>query len=253
MLSIGKRLRLSRLTEKDGRTLVVAMDHSIVGITEGIENVLDVVEKVIEGGADAVLVNLGVARKIIEKFGGNIAIVLTIPFDPKYVELATKMGVDAVKTTYFGSVPLSEEKYNKFSAIGQACEEWEIPWMAEVVPVDSQGKTIFEIETIKKAARIGSELGGDIVKTAYAGTPKDYRKVVETSLAPIVVMGGPKMENIKDVLQMTKDSIDAGAIGGAIGRNIWQHKDPTKMTRVIASIIHENATVEEALEILSKS
>jgi fructose-bisphosphate aldolase/2-amino-3,7-dideoxy-D-threo-hept-6-ulosonate synthase len=253
MPSIGKRLRLSRLTRKDGKTLIVAIDHGIVGITEGIENVLGIVEKVIEGGADAVLVNFGVARKIIEKFGGSVAIVLTIPFDPKYVELAVKMGVDAVKTTYFGPVPLSEDKYNKFSAVGQACEEWEIPWVAEVVPVDDQNKTIFEIEMIKKAARIGSELGGDIIKTAYTGTPSDYRKVIEASLAPIVIMGGPKMENVKDVLQITKDSIDAGAIGGAIGRNIWQHKDPVKMTRAIVSVIHENATTEEALEILNKT
>ncbi|MCI4439269.1 hypothetical protein JHC27_05445 [archaeon] len=253
MPSIGKRLRLSRLTRKDGKTLIVAIDHGIVGITEGIENVLGIVEKVIEGGADAVLVNFGVARKIIEKFGGSVAIVLTIPFDPKYVELAVKMGVDAVKTTYFGPVPLSEDKYNKFSAVGQACEEWEIPWVAEVVPVDDQNKTIFEIEMIKKAARIGSELGGDIIKTAYTGTPSDYRKVIEASLAPIVIMGGPKMENVKDVLQITKDSIDAGAIGGAIGRNIWQHKDPVKMTRAIVSVIHENATTEEALEILNRT
>jgi len=253
MPSIGKRLRLSRLTRKDGRTLIVAIDHGIVGITEGIENVLDIVEKVTEGGADAVLVNFGVARKIIEKFGGSIAIVLTIPFDPKYVELAVKMGVDAVKTTYFGPVPLSEDKYNKFSAVGQACEEWGIPWVAEVVSVDDQNKTIFEIEMIKKAVRIGSELGGDIIKTAYTGTPSDYRKVIEASLAPIVIMGGPKMENVKDVLQITKDSIDAGAIGGAIGRNIWQHKDPVKMTRAIVSVIHENATTEEALEILNKT
>jgi fructose-bisphosphate aldolase/2-amino-3,7-dideoxy-D-threo-hept-6-ulosonate synthase len=253
MPSIGKRLRLSRLTRKDGKTLIVAIDHGIVGITEGIENVLGIVEKVIEGGADAVLVNFGVARKIIEKFGGSVAIVLTIPFDPKYVELAVKMGVDAVKTTYFGPVPLSEDKYNKFSAVGQACEEWEIPWVAEVVPVDDQNKTIFEIEMIKKAARIGSEVGGDIIKTAYTGTPSDYRKVIEASLAPIVVMGGPKMENVKDVLQITKDSIDAGAIGGAIGRNIWQHKDPVKMTRAIVSVIHENATTEEALEILNRT
>ncbi|NHV06691.1 MAG: hypothetical protein HA495_05055 [Thaumarchaeota archaeon] len=253
MPSIGKRLRLSRLTRKDGKTLIVAIDHGIVGITEGIENVLGVVEKVIEGSADAVLVNFGVARKIIEKFGGSVAIVLTIPFDPKYVELAVKMGVDAVKTTYFGPVPLSEDKYNKFSAVGQACEEWEIPWVAEVVPVDDQNKTIFEIEMIKKAARIGSELGGDIIKTAYTGTPSDYRKVIEASLAPIVIMGGPKMENVKDVLQITKDSIDAGAIGGAIGRNIWQHKDSVKMTRAIVSVIHENATTEEALEILNRT
>lgn len=250
MERIGKILRLSHFVREDGRTLIVAMDHGIVGITEGIEDILEIVKKVVEGGTDAVLVNIGAAEKVAKHFGGKISIVLTIPFDPEYVEFAVKLGVDAVKTTYFGQVPLSEEKYNQFCAIGRACEEWGIPWMAEVVPVNSQGKTIYDVETIKKAARIGSELGGDIVKTAYAGTPIEYKEVVKACLSPIVIMGGPKIENTADLLRVIKSSIEAGAIGGAIGRNIWQHKDPMKMTKAIASIIHENATIEEALKVI---
>ncbi|MHA1834868.1 MAG: class I fructose-bisphosphate aldolase [Candidatus Baldrarchaeia archaeon] len=250
MESVGKFLRLSRLLRSDGRALVVAMDHGMMGTTKGIEDIVDVVEKVVEGGADGLLVNINAAKKIIKHFGKRISIVLTIPFDPKYVELAAKLGVDAVKTTYFGPVPLSEEKYNQFSSIGSACEEWSVPWMAEVVPVDSEGKTIYDVEVVKKAARIGSELGGDIVKTAYAGTVEEYKQVVKASLAPIVVMGGPKMESVADLLNMVKNSVEAGAIGGAIGRNVWQYKDPAKMTEALSKIIHENITVEEALKIL---
>jgi fructose-bisphosphate aldolase/2-amino-3,7-dideoxy-D-threo-hept-6-ulosonate synthase len=248
--SVGKILRLAHILRDDGRTLVVAMDHGMMGITEGIEEALNVVEKVIEGEADAILVNLGVARKVAETVKGKIAVVLTIPYDPKYVELAAKLGVDAVKTTYFGPIPLSEEKYNQFSAIGRACEEWGMPYIAEVVPVDEKGKTIYDVETVKKAARIGAELGGDMVKTAYTGTVEEYRSIVKACPVPIVVMGGPKMENDKDVLQMVKNSVDAGAAGGAIGRNIWQHKDPAKMAKAISKIIHDNITVEEALKIL---
>ena len=250
MRKVGKVLRLGRILKDDGKTLIVAMDHGMGGITEGIEDIVNVVRKMVEGGADAVMVNLGAVKRIAENFSGKISIVLTIPFDPKYVELAAKLGVDAVKTTYFGPVPLTEEKYLQFSAIGRACEELGIPWMAEVVPVDAQGKTIYDVKVIKKAARIGSELGGDLVKTAYAGTVEEYKDVVKSCLAPIVIMGGPKMENDKDVLQMVKNSIDAGAIGGAIGRNIWQHKNPAKMAKAISKIIHENITVEEAIKIL---
>ena len=69
MESVGKFLRLSRLLRSDGRTLVVAMDHGMIGITKGIEDIVDVVEKVVEGGADGLLVNIGAAKKIIEHFG----------------------------------------------------------------------------------------------------------------------------------------------------------------------------------------
>ena len=250
MQNIGKFLRLGHVVKSDGRTLIVALDHGMMGITQGIEDIQEVIAKVIAGGADAILVNLGVARKVAETVKGKIAVVLTIPYDPKYVELAAKLGVDAVKTTYFGPIPLSEEKYNQFSAIGRACEEWGMPYIAEVVPVDEKGKTIYDVETVKKAARIGAELGGDMVKTAYTGTVEEYRSIVKACPVPIVVMGGPKMENDKDVLQMVKNSVDAGAVGGAIGRNIWQHRDPAKMAKAISKIIHDNITVEEALKIL---
>lgn len=88
------------------------------------------------------------------------------------------------------------------------------------------------------------------MKTVYVGPVNEYRNVIETCPVPIVVMGGPKVSNEKEFLQMIKNSIEAGAIGGAIGRNIWQYKDPEKMTRAISKIIHEDITVEEALKIL---
>ncbi|MEM3872079.1 MAG: fructose-bisphosphate aldolase, partial [Nitrososphaeria archaeon] len=59
MEKIGKFLRLNRILRKDGRTLVVAMDHGLGGTTEGIEDIVDVVRKVFEGGADAIMVNFG--------------------------------------------------------------------------------------------------------------------------------------------------------------------------------------------------
>ena len=45
-------------------------------------------------------------------------------------------------------------------------------------------------------------------------------------------------------------AIAAGAKGVAIGRNVFQCGDPTAMTRSIVAIVHENASVEDALSIL---
>lgn len=246
----GKILRMGNITRKDGRTLVIAIDHGMGGMTQGIEDIESVVKKVIDGGADAILANLGFANRIAGTIRGKIGLVLSIPYDPLYVKLATKIGADMIKTTYFGPVPLSEERMKQVSEITLAAEEWGIPTMVELVPVDNQGKTIYNVNAIKQAARIGSELGGDLIKTAYAGSPQEYKEVTRTCLTPIVVMGGAKMNSASDLLKMVKDSVDAGAIGGAIGRNIWQYKDPTKITRAAISIIHEKASLEEALKIL---
>ncbi|MGQ9781023.1 MAG: class I fructose-bisphosphate aldolase [Nitrososphaeria archaeon] len=246
MSETGKVLRMGGILKNDGRTLVIAIDHGMGGMTQGIEDMEDVVKKVIQGGADAVLLNLGIAKKLAKTISGKVGLVLSIPYDSHYVELAAKLGADAIKTTYFGPVPITEERMKQISAITLAAEEWGMPTMIEVVPLDSQGKTIYDVAIIRQAARIGAELGGDMIKTAYAGTSEQYKQVVKSCPAPIVVMGGPKMESALDLLKMVKDSIDSGAIGGAIGRNIWQYKDPVKITRAASSIIHQNTTLEEA-------
>lgn len=245
----GKAMRLSRFM-KDGRTLVVATDHGLFGMGDGLEKIVEIIEKVVKGGADAVMVNLGVAKRIVSKIGGEASLILSIPFDPKYVELAAKIGADGVKTTYFGEVPVPEEKINQFAKIAEECEVWQMPYIAEVVPVDEERKTVYKFEHVMKAARFGSEVGGDIVKTAYVGPVESYRKIVEACLSPIVVMGGEKMEKPTDILRVVKDAVEAGAAGGAIGRNIWQFENPGKMAEALSRIIHEEISLEKAERIV---
>ncbi len=49
---------------------------------------------------------------------------------------------------------------------------------------------------------------------------------------------------------MTFDAITAGAKGVTFGRNIWQADDPGAIVNALKLIIHENGTVEEALEFI---
>jgi len=247
--SLGKMYRLKSIFRDDGRALIVAMDHGMVGNVQ-LRFISDVAEKVIKGGADALLVTPGAARYLMNKIRKRISLIFSIPYDPTYVELAVKLGADAVKTTYFGEVPLDWDMMDKVWAVARACEEWNMPYMVEIVPSEG-GKVIYDLEKIKQAARIGGELGGDIVKTAYIGPSRAYKEVVESSLVPITIMGGPKMDTVEEVLQMIKGAIDAGATGGTIGRNIWQNERPEKIVKAITGIIHENKDVEEALKIIS--
>ncbi|MDD1720586.1 MAG: fructose-bisphosphate aldolase, partial [Euryarchaeota archaeon] len=64
---------------------------------------------------------------------------------------------------------------------------------------------------------------------------------------PVIIAGGPKVETDTELLQMIADAIASGARGVAIGRNVFQHGNPTGIVRAITRIVHENASVEEAL------
>ncbi len=65
---------------------------------------------------------------------------------------------------------------------------------------------------------------------------------------PVVIAGGPRTDTEAEFLEMVADAIGAGARGVAIGRNVFQHQDPTLITRRLSSIVHREMTAEEALE-----
>jgi fructose-bisphosphate aldolase/2-amino-3,7-dideoxy-D-threo-hept-6-ulosonate synthase len=115
-------------------------------------------------------------------------------------------------------------------------------------PRGKKVKSEHDVEAVKLAARVGAELGADIVKTNYTGEVDSFREVVRGCLAPVVVAGGPRMENSEQVLQMVWEAIQAGAAGASIGRNVFQAQDPTKMVRAIARIVHEGYTASEAMK-----
>jgi class I fructose-bisphosphate aldolase len=47
---------------------------------------------------------------------------------------------------------------------------------------------------------------------------------------------------------MVRVSIDAGGAGLSVGRNVFQHRDPTRLVQVLNRVVHEGMTVDEAVE-----
>ena len=93
-------------------------------------------------------------------------------------------------------------------------------------------------------------MGADIVKVPYTGSPETFRQVVEGCFVPVVIAGGEKMDTDEDILQMVKGCMDVGGGGVSIGRNVFQHRSPTKIVKAISQIVHEGVSVQEALKML---
>ena len=104
-------------------------------------------------------------------------------------------------------------------------------------------------ETLAYAARVGLELGADAIKLKYNGDKNGFRWVVKSAgRAKVMVAGGPRIEDNKKLLKEVHDFMEAGASGLAVGRNVWQAKEPLKMTQALKAIIFDGATVEGALK-----
>ena len=267
MSDIGKELRLSRIFSKGRRALIVAMDHaSTFGPMAGLEKPDETIRKVIEGGADAIMTTFGVIRQFYGLMQGRAAIILRIDGGPSSygleefltkgewnllysVEEAVKLGVDGVVAMAFLGVPGEAAILKTLANVAEKCQDWGMPLLAETLPIFSEKiKNPYDAEHVSVAARIGQEYGADFIKTNYTGSPESFRKVTECCAIPVLIAGGPIMESPRDVLEAVKGTIDGGGRGVVFGRNIWQYKDPTAMTRAIARIIHKGATVEEAIK-----
>lgn len=248
-MNAGKEIRWKHIFRDDGKAVIVAMDHSMRGVTPGLEDYVGTVKKVAEGGADAILIGYGNLIAHAKDLPKNLGWIVSIPYPPRaeFVKEAAKAGADALKYTHFGG--LRDPNLQMLQPIAAACEEHGIVFMPEVVPQDEKRNTLYD--QVGDAARLGQEAGGDFIKTAYTGSVESFKKVVETCPIPIVILGGAKMASDRDVLEVVKGAIDAGGSGTCMGRNVFQHKDPKAITAAMVKIVHEGASVDEAYKLLS--
>jgi len=259
---IGKAIRLERIINRmTKRTIIVPMDHGMsVGPIKGIENLKEMVDKVAEGGANAVLGHLGLPIYGHRKSGRDIGLIIHLSASTSLgpspnskilvstVEDAIKIGADAVSVHINIGDENEAEMLRTLGDVSRDCREWGMPLLAMMYPRGKKIDNEHDVKYVKIVARVAAELGVDMVKTNYTGSIESFREVTGGCGAPVIMAGGPKKGTLKDLLQDIKDSLEAGGAGVAIGRNIFQAKDPTKVVKAIYRIVHENWEVSEALK-----
>ncbi len=263
---IGKRIRLERIIDRKTRkTVIVPMDHGLsMGPIAGLEEMTSIINKVADGGANAVVLHKGIVRAGHRGHGRDVGLIIhlsggtSLGPDPNWkvqvasVEEAIRLGADAVSVHVNVGAPNEPEQLEMLGAVAESCSDWGMPLFAMMYARGPKVSNQHDPALVAQAARVGAELGADIIKTVYTGSVETFRKVIRGCPVPVVIAGGPKMNTDREVLQMTYEAMEAGAIGVSIGRNIFQHENPTAMTRAIARIVHEGATVEEALRELER-
>ncbi|HZX36142.1 MAG TPA: 3-hydroxy-5-phosphonooxypentane-2,4-dione thiolase, partial [Thermodesulfobacteriota bacterium] len=73
-------------------------------------------------------------------------------------------------------------------------------------------------------------------------------KVVRSCPVPIVVAGGKKIPE-KDALELSYNAVQSGAVGVDMGRNIFQAENPVAMIQAVREVVHNKATVKQALDL----
>ncbi len=184
------------------------------------------------------------------------------PYSPQLYSTddALGLGATAVGYTVYSGSKYEDDMQKEFSQIIREAHGKGIPVIGWMYP---RGRSIFDrrsaSKTLKMAleeqektnlaidetqsivaygARVGLELGADIVKVKYTGSPESFRWVVQSAFPTKVVMsGGPMTRTDGEFLSRVKDVLKAGAVGVAVGRNVWQRKDPFTVSEKIHQII----------------
>jgi class I fructose-bisphosphate aldolase len=264
-MHLGKSIRTERIFNRNtGRTIIVPLDHGVtVGPIHGITDLKSIVNDVAEGGANAVLMHKGLVRCGHREHGRDVGLIIHLsastchsPFPNTKtlvgtVEDGIKLGADAVSVHVNLGDENEREMLRDLGQVSSVANSWGMPVLAMVYARGPKVTDSFDPEVVAHCARAGEELGADVIKVNYTGSIETFQKVVDACCVPVVIAGGPKLDNREDLIRMASEAVQAGAAGLSIGRNIFQDHQPRHLVQALHQVVHEEASVQETMDFLT--
>lgn len=271
--NIGITNRMSRIFSKDGKSMVLAIDHRQRGIQEGIDNFANLVSLIerLAPYLDAIMTTKEPLAQLI--VNGNLrgkGLVLslnrtglagtTFEMDDRCVctvETALRWGLDGVKLLikFNKNNQFTNEQLTLLADVVEECEKWSMPLMVEPLYMNLEyGKLVMDrsYEAIKWVSIITNDFRVPILKIPYVKSNSReegielFKRIVDSVNAKVLLLGGPKRDNPLEVLRDFEDGIKAGASGFVVGRNVFLSDKPEVMALAMKLILHENYSSEEA-------
>ncbi len=256
----GMRNRIARMFPAASQnTVMLAVDHGyFMGPTHGLEDPRATIAPLLPH-ADAIALTRGVLRAcvppesptpIVLRVSGG-ATVLREDLSDETITVAmrdaARLNVSAVALSVFVGAPGEHRSLANLAKLVDEGQDAGIPVMA----ITAVGKELEKRDAryLSLACRVSAEIGAHLVKTYYCD---GFEKVVEGCPVPLVVAGGPKLDSDRAALELAHAAIEAGAHGLDMGRNIWQSDHPVAMLKALRAIVHERASVAEALDLVTE-
>jgi putative autoinducer-2 (AI-2) aldolase len=253
-LDWGMKKHLTNIfNPKSGNTVMFAFDHGyFMGSVSGLER-LDILIPQLIDHVDVLMATRGALRTCVKpNFRKGIALRVSagssmLNDDLSHelvsvdIEDAIRMNADCLAVQTFIGADGQLSSIDNLSKVINAGERYSIPTLGVIAVGKNMERTS---QYFKLATRIVAELGAHIIKTYYCD---DFEEIVAACPVPIVVAGGKKLAE-KEALTMAYRSIQGGARGLDMGRNIFQSYHPAQMADAIGKIVHNKYTDAEAWE-----
>ena len=256
--------RMHNIFGEDGKTFIMAFDHGVVmDIVEKAPDPRRIIENVREGGADVLLTTGGVAGAFADEIGSMGLIVrldggttVRNPTGKVYEQVfplapiseCNRLGADGVIAMLFSHVEDETKSIQQCATFAAQCNQNGLAFCIESVPGGFVLPQYQTLENIAFSARIACEMGADFVKVPFTGEAAGFKEhVVDRSYKPVVVLGGGGKKTDEEILMDVRAAMDAGCKGIAYGRLLWAHSNVVGICRAINKIIHDDATVAQAM------
>lgn len=247
------KIRLDKIMKK-GKALFLAYDQGLEhGPTDFNDKNVDpryIIDIAKKGEYNAIIFQKGIAEKynkeikrskipLIIKLNGKTSLVSGEPISTQLctVNEAIALGAVAVGYTIYIGSEHESEMLTEFEKIEREAHSKGLPVILWAYPRGKGTENKTKEELMAYAARFGLEIGADIVKISYHGTKKDLDWAVKSAGKTKVVIAGGAKESAEQLLNQVKELMDAGCVGVAIGRNVWQSENPMKITKELKKII----------------
>lgn len=248
----AREMRLRRLYRHSARLFVVPLDHAVSDGPFLADGDLDgLVGRLAEHAVDAVVLHKGCLRRVRpERFRGTGLIVhlsagtARAPDpDAKYlvasVAEALRLGADAVSVHVNVGSREEGRQIADLATVAGACDRWNLPLLAMMYPRGAGTRDAADPALVAHAVAVAADLGADLVKTVYPGTPAAMARVARAAAVPVLVAGGPAGGAGDDpLLGRVRDALDGGAAGIAVGRQVFHAPDLAATAGELADLVH---------------
>ncbi|MBC7358818.1 MAG: fructose-bisphosphate aldolase [Desulfacinum sp.] len=256
----GKRLRLRRFFSRgDGRLVLFPLDHGVsCGPVAGLEELHRVLSYGVRAGADGVVLHKGMMT-CLEKVSGPLPGIFmhlsaSTQLGPAFhgkvlvgsVEEALGRGADGVSVHVNLGDDAEPQMLRDLGTVGEACFRWGVPLLVMIYVRGAHAPKPVTDEAVAHAARVAGELGADLIKIPAPRDPEAMERIARCVPVPVVMAGGAKEADEAAFLERIQTGLRAGLAGVAVGRNVFQHRDPEAFLKAIVGLVHEGLSAQEA-------
>lgn len=241
----------------NGRGLLLAYDHGFeYGPTSFDERSVDptwIMELANSGDFTGFICQKGIAARFYKQTEHTVPLILKLNGKTNFrpheealslqnctIDEAIKYGASGVGYMIHVGSTHEQQMIKEFSQIEAEAHEKGLFVLSWMYVAGDDLVSPQEVDTLAYAARVGMELNSDGIIIKYTGSPDSFQWVVKNAAgAKVFVVGGPRTDTTYQLLDTAKAINKVGATGFAIGRNVWQAKNPEHVAKQLHEALFE--------------